>query len=162
MAQQKFSLTVDLALSASRLWAALKSFYLVFPHLAPDTKDTMEVVEGMPGEEGSIVKISLGATPGGPVGAYSKEKTVRVDEEKMILVNMEIEGGHLSIGFKKWLTTTRLVPSGEKAVKMEVCVEYECDPTDPVCDMVVEQSREGISVTFKAVEVYLHSSDAFK
>ncbi|KAG6550290.1 hypothetical protein Mapa_008251 [Marchantia paleacea] len=155
-----FVLNCELAVPASRLWTALKNFHLVFPHLAPGTGDTMETVEGKAGEPGSVTLITFGAVKGAPDGAFAKEKLMSLDDEAMTLSSSEIAGGHLVLGFAKWGSSTKLIPVGDKKVRMEITVEYKGDG-GPVCDMALEQAKEGMPQMFRAVEAYLLSTNLF-
>ncbi|OAE25229.1 hypothetical protein AXG93_2210s1130 [Marchantia polymorpha subsp. ruderalis] len=155
-----FDLSVEMAVPASRLWKALKQFHEVFPHLAPGTGDTMETVEGKAGQPGSITLITFGGVKGAPDGAYAKEKLISLDDEAMTLSSSEVAGGHLVLGFTKWGSSTKLTPIGDKKVRLEIRVEYEGDG-GPVCDMAVEQAKEGMPQMFRAVEAYLLSNRLF-
>ncbi|KAG6541167.1 hypothetical protein Mapa_017464 [Marchantia paleacea] len=150
-----FEVEIELGVSASVMWAALKDQNTIFPKLMPEAIASIDIVEGE-GGPGSVRVVKFG--PMVPDGGYVKERIVSLDVEGYSVVSEEIEGGHLvQFGFTKWVQTLKLISSGENASKLHISAEYEGGSEESIAKSG-EITKQGLKNTFKALEQYVKSS----
>ncbi|KAL2607557.1 hypothetical protein R1flu_026130 [Riccia fluitans] len=151
-----FTQEIEMDAAALVVWKSLKDQHTVFPKIAPQVFSSIEHVEGPDGVPGSVRKITFG--PIAPPGAYVKEKILAIDMEKFSVTSEEIEGGHLSQGFSKWVHTINVVPVSDCKSKLVLTTEYEySDSKVAENSKVMECTKEGMTQLFKAFEGYLKS-----
>ncbi|BFI41663.1 hypothetical protein MPTK2_8g01370 [Marchantia polymorpha subsp. ruderalis] len=150
-----FETEVELAVPASRLWTTLVNANSMFPKIAPLFISSIDVVEGAVGQIGEVTLVKLG--PIAPDGAFVKERRVEIDHGTMTMASEELAGGHLAVGFSKWIAKLRLEPIGTDKVKLCSSVDYETEGDSDV-SLAITQAKEGLPMLFHSVEQYLAST----
>ncbi|KAL3676868.1 hypothetical protein R1sor_026816 [Riccia sorocarpa] len=143
-----FEVVVDVPLA--RLWAAVKDSNKIMPAALPKIFDSIEHVEGVDGEAGAVRRINFG--PVLPPGSYVKEKLVSIDQANKTVVAEEVEGGHLAIGFSKWVAHLKLTEEGDKT---KLSFNFDVEGEGPAVGPAIEQVKLGTPMTMNALAKHI-------
>ncbi|KAL2608842.1 hypothetical protein R1flu_027415 [Riccia fluitans] len=150
-----FETDLEMDIPASRLWKTLVNANTTLPKIAPLFIASIDVIDGTAGQVGEVTHVKLG--PIAPDGAFVEEKRIDLNEETLTIASEELRGGHLAVGFSKWIATLKLVPIGEDKVKVISTVDYETEENADV-SLAITQAKEGLPMLFHSVEQYLAST----
>ncbi|KAL3676867.1 hypothetical protein R1sor_026815 [Riccia sorocarpa] len=154
-----FETELEMAVPASLLWKTLVHAHITLPKMAPLFIVSIDVLQGTPGQVGEVTRVNLG--PIAPDGAFVEEKRIELNAETLTIASEELAGGHLAVGFSKWVARLKLVPIGDDKVKVTSSVDYETEENADV-SLAIQQAKDGLPMLFHSVEQYLTSTpDAF-
>ncbi|KAL3676872.1 hypothetical protein R1sor_026820 [Riccia sorocarpa] len=148
-----FEFEEELKVSAGRLWAALEDFNKLVPVIYPSYISSVDHIAGTEGQAGAVRLIKFG--PALPKDSYVKEKVLSIYPATWTINTAEIEGGHLTQGFRKWWPTMTLIPKGDR-VTSRWTVSYEGG--EDGADVIMDQTKDDILRLYKKLEEHLLTS----
>ncbi|KAL2608844.1 hypothetical protein R1flu_027417 [Riccia fluitans] len=140
----------------ARLWAALKDANKIFPTILPEIFASIEHIEGVDGEPGAVRLIKFG--PVLPPGSYVKEKLVSLDHVHKSVVAEEVEGGHLAIGFSKWVANMKVTDEGDKT---KMYFTFDVEGEGPAVEQAIAQTKVGTAPVFQALAKHVVDSGLY-
>ncbi|KAG6545797.1 hypothetical protein Mapa_012758 [Marchantia paleacea] len=145
-----FTHEMELGISGARYWASVKDHSAVFPKILPEEIASMKFIQGA-GELGSVRITKFGPAP---EGSYVKEKLVGLQPQKSCVTWAEIEGGHLTQGFSKWIFASQVVAIDDTKCKLKFTIEYDGGDLDNN-EGFIDETKEMLTRSFRVLEQYL-------
>ncbi|KAL3676884.1 hypothetical protein R1sor_026832 [Riccia sorocarpa] len=145
----------EIAIPAFRLWKTLVNANTTLPKMVPRIIASIDVIQGTPGQVGEVTHVKMGSSA--PDGAFLEKKRIEVNEETLTIASEELAGGHLALGFSKWVNRHKLVPIGDDKVKITSSVDYETEENADV-SLAIAQAIEELVKLFDSLEKHLAST----
>ncbi|XP_073111631.1 norbelladine synthase [Elaeis guineensis] len=117
---------LEVGLPAGEVWEVYGTLRLaqLVVELLPHVLQKVDVIEG-DGGVGTVLHLTF--PPGIPGVQFSKEKFVKIDNEKRVKEALVVEGGFLELGFRSVLYRLEIIEKDSNSSIIKSAIEYEID-----------------------------------
>ncbi|XP_008800114.2 norbelladine synthase-like [Phoenix dactylifera] len=117
---------LEVGLPAGELWEVYGTLRLaeLVVELLPNVVQKFDIVEG-DGGVGTVLRLAF--PPGMPGSQFSKEKFIKIDNEKRVKEALVVEGGYLDLGFRSFLFRLEIIEKDSNSSIIKSTAEYEID-----------------------------------
>ncbi|KAG6552355.1 hypothetical protein Mapa_006209 [Marchantia paleacea] len=153
---------LQLAVAALSFWEAFKSAHSFLSAIAPQFVAGVEAkAEGKleDGQPGLTRTVKFGSSA--PKGAYVQDKVLKIDEKSHTMVTSEVEGGHLALGFTKFLQISTMEPVADAKTNLKIVFEYEVDENklkQADADAHLQKTKQMLTALSRLMEEYVIKS----